>query len=164
MDTHKRLNDLIEGFDTAMLVTREAGGSLRARPMAVAGLAGEAEAYFATASDSGKIAEIETDPAVLLVFQSAAAYVSVSGRAEVIRDRALIEKLWSPAWKAWFPGGKTDPALCLLHVAPTAAEYWDNSGARGLRYLFESAKAVLQGRQPESDPDQHAKVDIQARQ
>jgi hypothetical protein len=70
----------------------------------------------------------------------------------------LIDELWSEAWKVWFPGGKEDPNLCVLAIAPSSAEYWDNGGVEGFKYLYEGLKAVLQKRTPETDDTQHAKV------
>ena len=159
MDTREHLFDIIEDFDTAMMITRD-GENFHARPMAVARFEKGTDAYFATSLDSPKVAEIEARPQILLTFQGDTTYASVEGRASVVRDRALIEKLWSPAWKAWFPQGKDDPNQCILKVDPTAAEYWDNSGMRGLRYIFEGAKAILQGRRAGETPDQHAQVKL----
>ena len=159
MDKTKHLYDLIEGFGTAMLVTCKSGG-LHARPMAVAQIEHGADAYFATSIDSPKVAEIEADPHVLLTFQSNSKFASVEGEAAVVRDRALIDKLWSSEWKMWFPQGKDDPSLCILKVHPKSAEFWDNSGGKGMKYLFEGAKAVLQGHKPEIGEDQHGKVQL----
>jgi general stress protein 26 len=47
-------------------------------------------------------------------------YVSVAGRAWLLRDRAKIDELWSPLYKAWFPDGKDDPELALLRSIPRA--------------------------------------------
>lgn len=159
MDTREHLFDIIEDFDTAMMITRD-GESLHARPMAVSRFEQGTDAYFATSLTSPKIAEIEARPQVLLTFQGSSTYASVEGRASVVRDRALIEKLWSPAWTAWFPKGKDDPDLCILKIDPVSAEYWDNSGTKGLRYLFEGAKAILQGRKAAESHDQHSQVKL----
>ena len=61
-NTHEHLYDLVKDFDTVMLVTKDAGGKLHARPMSVAELRADADAYFATSLDSPKIDEIEADP------------------------------------------------------------------------------------------------------
>lgn len=159
METREHLFDIIEDFDTAMLITA-AGGRLAGRPMAVARFEENTDAYFATSIHSLKVAEIERNPDVLLAFQGGSTYASVGGRASVVRERALIEKLWSPAWKAWFPEGKDDPSLCILKIEPVSAEYWDNSGTKGLSYLFEGAKAILQGRRADPHADQHGKVSL----
>ncbi len=156
----EHLYDLLEGFSNAMLVTCAGEGVLHARPMAIAGIERNGPAWFATSIDSPKVAEIENDPRVLLVFQGTARFASVEGRARIERDRGLVERLWSPEWKMRFPEGKDVPSLCILEVEPRSAELWDNSGGKGMRYLFEGAKAVLQGRRPEAGPGQHAKVQL----
>lgn len=158
MDKQKHLYELIKDFDTAMLVTHSSGGGMHARPMAVAQLKPDADAYFATSIDSPKIDEISADPRALVIFQGKSQFATVRGMARVERDRALIDKLWSEQWRLWFPGGKDDPKLCLLKVEATDGEYWDNSGAQGLEYVFEGMKALVQKRRPETDQKQHAKV------
>ncbi len=156
-DKHEHLYDLVKDIKTVMLITR-AGGALHARPMSVADLRPDADAYFATALDSPKVAEIEADPYAMITFQDGRQYAVITGNARVVRDRALIDKLWSEAWRAWFPGGKDDPSLCLIKLEAQQGEYWDNSGIRGLSYLFEGVKAVLRGTRPSTDETQHGKV------
>jgi general stress protein 26 len=158
MDTRQHLYDLIKDFKTAMLVTRERDGGLHARPMAVAEMKPDADAYFSTSIESPKIAEIEADPRVLITFLGRSEFASIVGTATVVRDRALIDRLWAEDWRLWFPEGKDDPTLCLLKVSAKRAEYWDTSGAEGVRFLFEGLKALIQGRQPRKDAAQNAKV------
>lgn len=158
LEKHENLYDLVKDFSIAMLTTRSPDGALRARPMAVAELKRDADAYFATSISSPKIDEIAADPNVSVSFQSSAQFASISGTATVVRDRALIDRLWKESWRVWFPGGKDDPNLCLLRIEAKEAEYWDNSGAQGLKYLFKGLAAVLQGKTPDADENQHAKV------
>ena len=54
--------------------------------------------------------------------------VLVLRRKGIVDDRAKIEELWSPAMKLFFPGGKDDPNLRLIHVRADSAEYWDGPG------------------------------------
>ena len=155
----QHLYDLIKDFKTAMLVTH-VDGVCHGRPMAVAEIRSGADALFATSISSPKIAEIEANPLVLLTMQSASEFACINGTASVVRDRAEIDRLWSDTWRAWFPKGKEDPSLCLLKVTASDGEYWDNSGAEGLKFLFEGAKALVQGRKQEFDQSQHAKVKL----
>jgi general stress protein 26 len=157
-DTREHLHDLLSGFRSAMLMTRASDGKSHVRPMAVAKLGPNEELYFATGLASPKVDEISKNPEVTVSFQSSSEFAALYGTARVVTDRVLIDKLWSEAWKVWFPGGKEDPNLCLLAVAPNSAEYWDNSGVEGFKYLYEGLKAVLQKRTPETDDTQHAKV------
>jgi general stress protein 26 len=153
----EHLRKMLKGFDSAMLVTHGADGRMHSRPLAVAD-ADDSVLYFATAIDSPKVKEIESDPRVNVCLQAGSRSVSIAGTAQVVIDPALVDRLWSEPWKLWFPKGKADPSLCLLKIEPEEAEYWDRSGAKGLRYIFQAAAAYVKGRQPASDQDQHAKV------
>jgi general stress protein 26 len=157
-DDHQHLHDLLEGFDEGMFTTRTQSGLLRSRPMAVADVTPANVLFFVTAAGSPKVAEIEADPRVNVALQRSNRFVSMSGTARVRRDPALVERLWKEAWRVWFPEGKDDPELVLVEVQPKEAEFWDNGGSRGLRYLFEATKAYLAGTTPEPSPDEHAKV------
>src|SRR3954454_15714455 len=97
----KHLHELIAGFDTAMLVTHFDGGGLRARPLSVAKAHDDGTVYFSTSIESPKVAELEAEEHVAVTFQDSKRYVSLSGTARVTRDRGLIDRLWSEAWKVW---------------------------------------------------------------
>jgi general stress protein 26 len=153
------LHKVIKGFRTAMLATRTPTGALRSRPLAVADNRGD-DLCFATSIDSPKVREIAADPHVNVSMQDSNQFVSLSGRARVVTDPLLIEDLWSDAWKVWFPEGKNDPSICIVIVDVLDAEYWDQSGTKGLRYLFDAAKAYVNGTRPDTDDSQNAKVRV----
>jgi len=160
VDTERHLYDLIKDFRTAMLVSQSSAGEWHARPMAVAELRPDADAFFVTRADSPKVLEIEHDPRVIVTFQSNSVFATVNGRAQLVQDQGLIERLWSPTWKMWFPAGPADPSLLLIRVDAVDAEYWDNSGLQGGKFVFAGLRAVLSGACPESDEKQHAKVQL----
>ena len=155
------LIDLAKDFDNAMLVTRAKNGDLRSRPMALAKVEEDGTFYFATDDDSEKIDEIRSSGEVALAFQGNRKYLSVSGRATTLNDRGLIDELWSPAWKVWFPKGKDDPSLRVLRVEGRRGEYWDMSGTRGLAYLWKAGKALIRSERLEmTDPAVNAKAEL----
>jgi general stress protein 26 len=156
----ERLYDVIKDFDNAMLVTTAANGRDHARPMHVAQIREDGDVFFATSMDSPKITEIAINPEVVVTFQSDRRFAVVCGRAELVRDRNLIEHLWSEAWKVWFPEGKSDSTLCLIRVDGVEGEYWDNAGMQGVKHAFQAAKAYMQGRSPAPDEKQSAKVHL----
>jgi hypothetical protein len=43
---------------------------------------------------------------------------------------------------------------------PDEAELWDVSGTRGLKFLFDAARALLTGSTPDHDREQHTRVDF----
>ena len=71
-------------------------------------------------------------------------YVSVSGTARIIEDRAVIATIWRASMEAWFPGGPLDPALALARVDPTVAWFWEGAPAN-LGSVLDLAKAVISG-------------------
>lgn len=158
-----KLQELLEAFDVAMLVTRSSTGQLRSRPMALADVDPGGTLWFLTERHSGKIEEIERDSHVNVAMQSGNKFVSISGVARPVESADMIDELWSDAWRTWFPGGKEDPNLVLLEVHGETGEYWDNSGARGIKYLIEAGKAYLTGKKPDvaGDPAIHGKVDME---
>src|SRR5262249_24219034 len=107
-----------------------------------------------------KVAEMEANSQVLVTFQNSTHFATITGTATVVRDHALIDKLWSDAWRVWFPKGKDDPLLCLIKVDATEGEYWDTSGTQAFKYLFQGVSAILQGTAPTIDESQHAKVPL----
>jgi general stress protein 26 len=149
-DPRIHLFELVTKFRTAMLVTRTPGDQLRARPLSLAHAHDEGLLYFATSLDSPKVDEVMVHPDVLVTMQDSQRYVSIAGAARICREPALIDRLWSESWRIWFPQGKADPALCILAVAPRSAEYWDQSGAKGIKYLVEMATAYVRGTTPAS--------------
>lgn len=158
----KHLKELIADFSMAMFVTEAPNGQLRSRPMAVADADADGTLWFLTQRSSPKVDEIAQDSQVNIAMQSSTKYVSLSGRAMTVNDRAKIESLWNESWKTWFPRGKDDPNLVLVKVVGEMAEYWDNSGSSGLKYLIEAGRAYLSGTTPdvENDPKIHAKVPL----
>jgi len=152
-EKRERLNELISDFDVAMLATHTDGGEMRARPLAIADKRGDGALYFATAVDTPKVVEMESDHHVNVTMQDGRRFVSVTGMARIVDDRALVDRLWSESWKVWFPQGKDDPSLRIVVVEPSEASYWDAAGVQGLKYVFQMAKAYLSGTRPPSDDD-----------
>src|SRR5262249_52373052 len=88
-----------------------ARGRLRSRPMHAIPDAEEGCVYFLTDTRGAKEDEIAAAPDVCLAFADIGdnTYLSVTGRAEMIRDPARAEELWSREAQAWWPRGPSDP-------------------------------------------------------
>lgn len=118
--------------------------------------------WFFSGLNSEKVEELQTNPEVNVSYSDPddQRYVSVSGHAEVSRDRTKMEELWNPMFKAWFPRGLDDPDLCLLQVNVTQAEYWDSPSGTMVQ-LAGDIKAVVTGKRLENAGD-HKELHIQA--
>ena len=155
-NSHDHFFDVIRGFDEAMLVTF-GGQQPHCRPMAIAAIEGD-EILFVTSTGSPKADEVRADGHATVVMQGKTQFATAWGKARIEDDRGRIARLWKSAWKVWFPKGKDDPDLRLVVVRPDGGEYWDNSGAKGARYVLEAAKALVNGKRPSTDREQHGKV------
>lgn len=161
MDNRQHLIEVLQDFETAMLFTRGARGKLTGRPMALAEVQEDGTLYFVTGLDTAKVQELTADPQVAVAVQSKTRYASLSGFARLDTDRSRIGRLWQETWRVWFPEGPDSPELCLIQFDATDGEYWDNSGARGVKFIVRAARAYLQGERPEGpDPDEHARVKL----
>ena len=158
----ERFHDLLKNFDTAVLLTHGEGTHYRARPMAVACVDDNCDLWFITGEDSAKVHEIERDTRVQVICQDGrASCVSIAGRASLIQDRAKIRQLWKPSYRVWFPQGPEDPTIVLIHVAGEQGEYWDNTGANGLLYMYRAIKAMMTHTTPEvTEGKQHGHVTL----
>ncbi len=116
-----------------MLTTLAEGGAFHSRPMATQQIdADHAELWFFVSIDSHTVVEIYHDREVGLSYASPEnhRYISVSGRAFVVRDLAKANELWTPSAKVWFPQGVNDPHLALLRIEVDSAQYWDSPASK----------------------------------
>ncbi len=143
-----RLGELIKDINIAMLSTVADDGTIRSRPMGTQQIdLLDGALWFFTSSESPKTEEIVHRKQVNLSYASIEhqRYVSVSGQAHLVRDRAKAKELWKPAAKIWFPDGVDDPTLVLLRVDVVAAEYWDSPSSKMIQ-LYGMAKYAFTGK------------------
>jgi general stress protein 26 len=156
----ERLYELIEDIDTAMLTTRRADGHLVSRPMANQDRSPGADLWFVTERGSEKLEEIARDPHVNLAYYDSRTkeWVSVSGTASIVEDRAKIRELYKPDWKMWFSsddgggderaGTPDDPRMVLLGIRAEFAT-WMRTNKPQPVVLFEVLKGLVTGREPD---------------
>jgi general stress protein 26 len=156
----QKLFELIRGIRFCMMTTEESDGSLHSRPMYSMEADESGNLWFFTKLQSPKVAEISKDRQVNLAYADPDEqhYVSISGVAEVVRDKARIDEKWSEPLRAWFPDGKDDPAIALIRVKPVRGEYWDSPSST-LVHLYGYVKATLTG-QPPTELGEQKKVNL----
>jgi general stress protein 26 len=153
----QKMYEKIEDLKTAMMVTRRADGHLVSRAMAMQKSAPGADLWFVAAEGSAKLHEIRQDPHINLSCFDAKTmeWISISGLASISNDRSIIQQLYEPDWKAWFPnegdprhGTPNDPRMVLIGVTVHAAVFFEVSKPRPV-VLFEIAKGWVTGTMPE---------------
>jgi general stress protein 26 len=140
-DDVDRVWNLMRKIGFCMLSSHD-GDDIRSRPMS-AYVDRDANAiWFLSDANSHKDTELERNRNVGLAFADTGAqkYVAVTGRAEVLNDRAKIRDLWSTPAKAWWKDAD-DPAIRVLKVTPRDAQYWDSPGTV-ISYVKMAAAAV----------------------
>jgi general stress protein 26 len=154
--------EIMRKFDQAMLITQSETAGLRGRPMVIAETADDGSVWFISRADTQKMDEMAKDSEILAVMQSSSQWLSITGHAEIQKDRAHIHRLWKETYRAWCDG-KDDPNIALIRLKPREAEYWDNSGLKGLKFALRYAAAYVTGkelRSDQDDPDNHAKLPL----
>lgn len=118
----------INRIETCMMTTHH-GRTMRARPMQGTADRTSDTIWFvsnrAFPSESG----LNRDPRVCLTYvdHHADTYLSISGRAKFLEDRAKIRELWRPVLDTCFLHGPDDPHARLIAVCPEVAEVWNDA-------------------------------------
>lgn len=148
----------IKDVKFGMFTTVDANRALSSRPLTQQQVDPNGQMWFFTSDESAFTRELLGNPQVNVSFADVgdSLYVSVSGSATLLKDRAKAEELWNPLVKAWFPEGLDDPHLSLIKVDIQSAEYWDSDASK-MRQFFEMAKAAITG-EPAKDLGEHVKL------
>ena len=144
----EKLREIVKAVDICMLTTVAEDGSLHSRPMSNnREIEFDGDLWFFTYGSSHKVDEVGRIPAVNASFADIESqqYVSLSGRAEVIHDKAKIKELWQPQLRAWFPDGVDTPDIALLKVSVQKGEYWDGTQSF-LAHALTFATSILSGK------------------
>ena len=130
-----KIKELVEQAQTCFFCTAiTTGKRVQTRPMSVQTVDDAGYLWFLSASDSRLDSEIYADSFVQLLFQGSAHsdFMTLSGRADISRDKVKIKELWKPILKTWFTEGEDDPRITVIRVAPTDGYYWDTKHNRAI--------------------------------
>jgi general stress protein 26 len=157
-----RVWELIEKIGVCMLTT-QSGEALHARPVEARADASDKAAgliYVVTDARSPKADEIAANPAVALTFvdQRENAYLSVTGRAKILRDVAKTQEVWRKTDELWW-SGYDDPNVCLLQIDALTAELWDGPASKAV-FVWEFVKAKVTGAEPALGQNRKVSVEL----
>ena len=127
------ISEKMRDIDFAMFSTRTSSGAIAARPMSNnRQVEYDGDNFFFTCGDTGTVRDIEGDPNVGLGYQGKSGalgmkpfFITIEGRAELIRDKSQLEKQWTKDLDAWFKEGVDTPSLTLIKVHAQRIHYWD---------------------------------------
>ena len=149
MDQTQRIWDIIEKTGVGMLATRFAGG-MRARPLDARPHRQAQTIYFIIDARGFKDEEIAACPDVCFTLINAEekAYLSLSGRADILQDAALAAAFWKKADEVWWAEGPHDRHVRVLRLKPHLAELWDGPASSAVA-RYELAKSRATGKEPD---------------
>lgn len=150
------VTEIMKDTRIAVLTYVDEQGRLVSLPMATQDFDDPGTVHFLTEAGSDKMSAIDSTPQVNVSYASDAGWVSLSGTARRNDDRALIEKLYSPASGAFLPGGPEHPDSTVLTVSAETAAYWESPGKPAL--AVEIAKGVATDHQ--AKPGDTGTVDL----
>ncbi|WP_072375376.1 pyridoxamine 5'-phosphate oxidase family protein [Hyphomicrobium sp. NDB2Meth4] len=124
----QRMRDI----DIAMLSTKTQSGEIASRPMSNnSDVDYNGDSYFFTLASSQMVADIAADDHVSLafsvepgLFSGGGFFIAVTGKAQLVRDKAVFAAHWTPDLDAWFERGIDTPGLVMLHVRAVHIKYW----------------------------------------
>jgi general stress protein 26 len=134
-----RIKDMRYG----MLTTMDDARHLSSRPLRAQQLDDEGNLWFLASDEAGFTHDLQRHPQVNVCFASPDQqhYLSVSGQAYLLKDRARARQLWSSAACAWL-NGLDDPHLTLIRLKIHTAECWDARTSR-MRTLAQLAGSAI---------------------
>ena len=159
-DNLQKIREMVKDIDFCMLTTVDEKGDMHSRPMSANGeIDPNGDLWFFTGVSSHKVSEIEKLSKVNVSFADPENqhYVSITGKAQLVRDRNKIEELWKPEFKMWFPEGKDDPEIALLRINLEKAEYWDSPSST-IGYVLNFVSSLVTGK--EADGGENKKLEF----
>ena len=133
----KKVAKLMRDLDFCMFTTHASRGGFHARPMSNNGeVEFDGDVWFFSAADSRKVREIESDPTVHLSYVDLEdwRFVSMTGRARIVRDTGKKNALWMEELEQWFDEGPDSDAIVLIKVTPSLVSYWTRNDAGEVRF------------------------------
>jgi len=116
--------EIVDSLPYPLLVTLGEDGFPWSRPMHLVDRDANA-LWFATSRASQKVAQIERDQRVTVLFVDSHRfnYAAIHGQANVVFDPERERTLWQDEWRDDWPDGRSDPDYVLLRVDGARGHY-----------------------------------------
>jgi general stress protein 26 len=147
-EANEKIKELAEKTDICLFTTALSSLPLTTRPMSTRSVDEEGNIWFFSREGSHKNEEIRKDNRVQLFYSNntGSEYLTIYGKAEIIKDDAKAKELWSAIAKTWFEKGYDDPELTLLKIIPEDGHYWDTKDGKIIS-LFKMVAGAIVGKE-----------------
>lgn len=126
-ESQKKLRKLVDDIKVAMMVTGLEKKPINAIPMRTKKIDDLGNIWFISSANSEHNKNLQANGQVHLLYSDPNdnEFVTLYGQAEITKDRAILEDLYSATTDNWFDGAD-DPNLSAIKVKPVEAYYWDS--------------------------------------
>ncbi len=147
-DANKKIKELAEKADFCLFTTNLTELPLTTRPMSTRAVDEDGTIWFFSRVSSDKNKEINADNRVQLFYanHSNFEFLTIFGKATILKDVAKAKELWSATAKTWFNEGYDDPELTLLKIEPQDGHYWDTKDGK-IVSLFKMVAGAITGKE-----------------
>ena len=123
------LSRLMRKIDFCMMVTQSARSGMNSRPMSNnRDVKFNGDVFFFTDGKTQKVRDIQSNPNVSLNFEDGKGlFISVKGKAKLIKDKETFADHWVKDLGMWFKKGIDTPGLTLIHVKGSKLRYWNKA-------------------------------------
>ena len=129
----EQVSEKMRDIDFTILSTHSEHGTIAGRPMSNnREVDFDGDSYFFAMEDTRTVSDISRDPRVGLGYQSKSGimgmkpfFLTLEGRAELVRDKARFAEHWTKDLDRWFEQGIDTPGLVMIKVAAERLHYWD---------------------------------------
>ena len=113
-------------LDICMMVTKGTRGGFNSRPMSNnRDVDFKGDAWFFTYEKTQKVKDLERSADISLNFEGKKdMYISISGKAKLIRNKKAFQDHWVKSLDQWFRNGPDTPGIVLIHVKGKKLRYW----------------------------------------
>lgn len=126
--TLKSISKKMKKLDLCMMTTVTSKGMTASRPMSHNGDVNfKGFSYFFTWEKSQLVKDLTKNTHVNLAFiGKKKLYISVTGKAKLIRKTELMKDHWNKDLEVWFKDGLETPGIVMIEVKAARLKYWQD--------------------------------------
>ncbi len=120
------MSEKMRKLDICMLTTKTSRGLVTSRPMSNNGdVEYDGNSWFFTFDKSRTVKDISENPQVNLGFNGPKdLFISLTGKAKLVRSKATMAEHWLDELNRWFPQGIDTPGIIMIHVKANRIKFW----------------------------------------
>jgi general stress protein 26 len=120
------VSEKMRKLDICMLTTKTSRGLVTSRPMSNNGdVEYDGNSWFFTFDKTRTVKDISENPQVNLGFNGPKdLFISLTGKAKLVKNKATMAEHWLDELNRWFPQGLETPGIIMIHVKAKRIKFW----------------------------------------